>query len=106
MRTILVILLFILGVLAALAIGGGVLVLLAYAVGWLLNFVMHFDPFQITLMSLVGMIVFGVLATRMCEAIENFPPLSNSIIGIPASTGDHNEAMECARVDLLSAAVI
>jgi len=77
MRTILVILLFILRVLAALAIGSRVLVLLAYAVGWLLNFVMHFDPFQITLISLVGMIVFGVLATRMWEAIENFPPLSN-----------------------------
>ena len=77
MKTILVILLFVFGVLAALAIGGGLLVLLAYAVGWLLNFVMHFDPFQITLISLAGVLVFGVLATRIWEAITNFPPLSN-----------------------------
>ena len=77
MKTILVILLFVFGVLAALAIGGGLLVLLAYAVGWLLNFVMHFDPFQITLISLAGVLIFGVLATRIWEAITNFPPLSN-----------------------------
>ena len=77
MKTILVILLFVFGVLAALAIGGGLLVLLAYAVGWLLNFVMHFDPFQITLISLAGVLVFGVLATRIWEAITKFPPLSN-----------------------------
>jgi hypothetical protein len=77
MRTILVILLFVFGVLAALTIGGGLLVLLAYAVGWLLNFVMHFDPFQITLISLAGVLVFGVLATRLWEAITHFPPLSN-----------------------------
>ena len=78
MKTILVILLFVFGVLAALAIGGGLLVLLAYAVGWLLNFVMHFDSFQITLISLAGVLFFGVLATRIWEAITNYPPLSNS----------------------------
>jgi hypothetical protein len=78
MKTILVILLFVFAVLAALALGGGLLVLLAYAVGWLLNFVMHFDPFKITLLSLAGVLVFGVLATRIWEAITNFPPLSNS----------------------------
>jgi hypothetical protein len=77
MKTILVIILFVFGVLAALALGSGLLVLLAYAVGWLLNFVMHFDPFQITLLSLAGVLVFGVLATRIWEAITNFPPLSN-----------------------------
>ena len=91
MKTILVILLFVFGVLAALAIGGGLLVLLAYAVGWLLNFVMHFDPFQITLISLAGVLVFGVLATRIWEAITNFPPLSNKYEDDENDEGDEEE---------------
>ncbi len=77
MKTILVILLFILGILAALAIGGGLLALLAYGVGWLLNFVMHFDPFQATLISLAGVLIFGILAERIWTAITGFPPFSS-----------------------------
>ena len=78
MKTVLVILLFIFGILAALAIGGGLLVLLAFGVGRLLNFVMHFDPFQVTLISLAGILIFGVLAERIWAAITDFPPLSNN----------------------------
>jgi hypothetical protein len=77
MKTILVILLFVLAVFAALAIGGGVVVLLAYGVGWLLNFVMHFDPFQATLISLAGVLVFGILAERIWTAITSYPPFSS-----------------------------
>jgi len=77
MKTILVILLFILGILAALAIGGGLLALLAYGVGWLLNFVMRFDPFRATLISLAGVLIFGILAERIWTTITNYPPFSS-----------------------------
>jgi hypothetical protein len=77
MKTVLVILLFILGIFAALAIGGGLLTLLAYGVGRLLNFVMHFDPFQATLISLAGMLIFGILTERIWTAMTSFPPFSS-----------------------------
>ena len=77
MKTILVVLLFILGILVALAVGGGLLALLVYGVGWLLNLVMHFDPFQATLISLGGVVVFGILAERVWAAISGFSPFSD-----------------------------
>lgn len=76
MSTILVALLFILGIFLVLAIGGGLLVLLAYGVGWLLNRILHFDPFQVTVISLAGILVFGILAERIWQAIISAPPLS------------------------------
>jgi len=77
MKTILVILLFILGILAALLIGGGVLALLAYGLGWLLNFVMHFDSFQATLIGLAGVLIFGILVERIWTAITHSSPFSS-----------------------------
>lgn len=78
MKVLLTILLFILGVFAALALGGGLLALMAFGVGWLLNFVMHFDPFQATLISLTGIVVFGILAERMWSAITHSPPFTGN----------------------------
>ena len=66
---ILVGLLLILGIFLALAIGGGLLVLLACGVGWILNRIVPFDPFQAAAISLAGMLVFGILAERIWQAI-------------------------------------
>ncbi len=74
MRTILWILLYVLGVMAGLGIGAGLLVLLAYGVGQLLNPVTHFDPFQATVISLAGMFVFGFLVERWWASLINHSP--------------------------------
>jgi hypothetical protein len=73
MKVVLTILLFIVGVFAALAIGGGLLVLIAYGVGWLVNQVMHLEPFQATILALAGIVAFGILAARIWEAIISAP---------------------------------
>ena len=73
MKIFLTILLFILGIFVALAIGGGLLVLLAYGVGWVLNLVMHLEPFQVTIIALGGLLAFGILAVRFWEAIFAAP---------------------------------
>lgn len=77
MKIILVVLLFVLGVFAALALGGGLLALLAYGVGWLLNRVMQVEPFQATALALGAMLAFGILAERMWRVIVNPPPFSS-----------------------------
>lgn len=74
-KTVLVVLLFVLGIFLLLATGGGLLALLAYGVGWILNRVMHFDPFQATAISLASMLVFGILAERIWQVIISTPPL-------------------------------
>lgn len=52
-----------------LAIGGGLLALLAFGVGWVINLVMHLEPFQATVIGLAGMYVFGVLAKHIWDYI-------------------------------------
>jgi hypothetical protein len=76
MRTVLVVLLFILGIFLVLGVGGGLLVLLAYGTGLLLKRIVNFDPFQVTVISLAGMLVFGILAERIWQAILGTPSLS------------------------------
>ena len=74
MKTILMILFYFLAVLAVLAIGSGLLVLLAYGVGLLLSSVTHFDPFQATVIGLAGMFVFVFLLERWWTWITSHPP--------------------------------
>jgi len=74
MKPLLIVLLFIVGIFIALALGGGLLVLLAYGTGWLINHVMGLDPFQATLLTLLGFCVFGILAQRIWEAFTSTPP--------------------------------
>jgi hypothetical protein len=69
----LVALLFILGIFLVLAIGGGLLVLLSYGLGWILNRILPFDPFQVTIISLAGMLVFGILAERIWKVMMSAP---------------------------------
>lgn len=73
---ILVVLVFILGIFLVLAIGGGLLALLAYGIGWLLNRIFQFDPFQATVISMAGIFIFGILAERIWQAIISTPALS------------------------------
>jgi hypothetical protein len=88
MKVVLTILLFIVGIFAALAIGGGLLVLLAYGVGWVLNLVMHLEPFQVTIITLGGMLAFGILAERIWEGI------TSAASGMPNSDEDDDNENE------------
>ena len=74
MKVLLTILLFIVGVFIVLALGGGVLVLVAYGTGWLVNRIMGLDPFQATLLTLLGICIFGILAERIWEAVTSTSP--------------------------------
>ena len=76
---ILVALLFILGLLLVLTIGGGMLVLLASGTGWIINHILHFDPFQVTLISLAGILVFGILAERIWQVLISSSPLPSNL---------------------------
>jgi hypothetical protein len=78
MQLIGMILLLVILILVGVTVGGGVLVLVAYGLGWLLNHIMHLDPFQATLLSLAGMLAFGSLATRIFQTIINTMPGSSA----------------------------
>jgi hypothetical protein len=77
MKTLLTGLLILLAIIVVLALGSGLLVLSAYGLGWLLNFVMHFDTFQATVISLAGIVSFGILAANLFQAITNSPTARN-----------------------------
>jgi len=59
-----------------LTIGGGLLVLMAYGVGWVINQVMHLEPFQATALSLAGIFVIIILADRIIHAFSSKAPAS------------------------------
>ncbi|MBU2611398.1 MAG: SEC-C domain-containing protein, partial [Chloroflexi bacterium] len=52
-----------------LAIGGGLLALLAFGVGWVINLVMHLEPFQATVIGLAGMFIFGTLIKHTWDSV-------------------------------------
>ncbi|MFH1907479.1 MAG: SEC-C domain-containing protein [Chloroflexota bacterium] len=52
-----------------LAIGGGLLALLAFGVGWVINLVMHLEPFQATVIGLAGMFIFGTLIKHIWDSV-------------------------------------
>jgi len=71
MKMIVTILGFLLLIVVLLALGGGLLFLLAYGVGWVVNLVAHFEPFQITIISLVSICAFGFLAANIWTAVTS-----------------------------------
>ncbi len=73
MRVILMILLIILAAFVVLAVGGGLLALLAFGLGRLLNLLMQIEPFQATIISLVSICIFGILAERAWRVVANPP---------------------------------
>lgn len=65
----------VLGISLLIAVGGGLFVLLAYGVGWLLTRFLPFSPFEATLLSLIGMSLVGLLAWRLITAFISSPPV-------------------------------
>jgi hypothetical protein len=63
----------VLAAIAVVAVGGGLLVLLAYGVGLVINLVLHFDPFQVTLLSLAGLVAFGWVVARVLTSRWSWP---------------------------------
>lgn len=57
-----------------LAIGGGLLALMAYGVGWVINLVMGLESFQATALGLAGILVFIILADRVINALSPISP--------------------------------
>jgi len=75
MKAILTFLLTILLALLGLTVGGGLLLLLAYGLGWLLNHLLRFDSFQVTLLSLASVVAFGFLVNSLWQrALETTLP--------------------------------
>lgn len=66
----------ILAVIILLGLGGGLLVLLAYGVGWVINLLMDMEPFQATILGLAGIFTFIILIDRVVHA---FTPLSSPV---------------------------
>lgn len=74
MKTIVIFLGIVFGAVLVLAIGGGLLALLAYGIGRLLNLVMGLESFQATALSLAGIFVFIILAERVFKAFTPLAP--------------------------------
>lgn len=74
MKTILSLIGFLLAAILVLALGSGLVVLLAYAVGWLANLLMKLESFQATALGLAGIFVFIVLADRVFHALTPLSP--------------------------------
>lgn len=62
-----------LGLLLLVILGGGLFVIVAYGVGWLLMRFLPFSPFEATLLSLVGLSVAGLMAWRLVTAFVSSP---------------------------------
>lgn len=65
MKTIGIFLGIIVGAILVLAIGGGLLTLLAFGVGWTINHIMGMESFQATALSMAGIVVFLIFADRI-----------------------------------------
>jgi hypothetical protein len=74
MKTIAAFLGIILAALLALALGGGLLILIAYGVGWVISRSAGFEIFQSTALGLAGVFVFIFLVERLISA---FAPLNS-----------------------------
>ncbi len=68
MKMTLPLILTLLIIVVSLTIGGGLLALLAFGVGWVINLVMHLEPFQATIIGLASILAFGILAERLWSA--------------------------------------
>ncbi len=60
-----------------LALGGGLLVLLAYGIGWVVNLLMGLESFQATVLGLAGIFVFIILADRVFHGLTPLSPPVN-----------------------------
>jgi len=58
-----------------LTIGSGLLVLMAYGLGWVINHVVDLNIFQATMLSLAGIFIFIILADRVIHAFTSLAPV-------------------------------
>jgi hypothetical protein len=58
-----------------LTVGSGLLVLMAYGLGWVINHVMGLDIFQATMLSLAGIFIFIILADRVIHVFTSLAPV-------------------------------
>lgn len=75
MRTIGTLLGIVLLSVIVLSIGSGLLVLIAYGLGWVINQVMDLEIFQATVLSLAGIFIFIILADRVVHAFTPLAPV-------------------------------
>jgi F0F1-type ATP synthase assembly protein I len=68
MKTVLSFLGLILAILIAGSLFSGLLVLLAFGLGWLLRLIIPFSPFESTLLSLIALIAVGVLVVSILRS--------------------------------------
>ena len=78
MKQTLFVILIVLGLILAIALGGGLLVLLAYGVGWLLTRFLPFTAFEATLLALISLSLIGFAALQLAVAFIT-PSLSNVV---------------------------
>ena len=83
----------VLGAIALATVGGSLLVLLAYGVGRLVNLVLHLQPFEATLLSLIGICVTGAAVIRLALAVV-VPSLSSAFGGEVWEDEDFDEDEE------------
>ncbi len=67
---VLTIILSLLGLLVLVVIGGGLFLLMAYGLGWAVNHLMGFDPFQATTLALAAIFVFFMFLERIVRALN------------------------------------
>ncbi len=60
-------------VLLLLGIGGALVFLLAYGLGWTINQIAHFEPFQATVLGILSIAVAGFLANRIWDMVRPAP---------------------------------
>jgi len=76
MRTIASLLGIVLLTALVLTIGGGLLVLMAYGAGWVINHILGLESFQVTALSLAGILIFIILADRIIQALMPLAPVN------------------------------
>jgi hypothetical protein len=73
MKTIGIVVLALLIAFLALAVGGGLFTLLAYAVGMVITRLTALDPLPATVISMAGMFLFAILVERAFHSINSIP---------------------------------
>ncbi|MBI5713563.1 MAG: SEC-C domain-containing protein [Chloroflexi bacterium] len=79
MKESFLIVLLALGAILIAAIGGGLLILLAYGLAWLLNLLLHFDLFQMTLLSLAAITIAVILILKIAAFFMPFSSLPTPV---------------------------
>ncbi len=57
-------------ILLLLAIGGALVFLIAYGLGWAVNLIADFEPFQATVLGILSIVAAGILADRIWNMVK------------------------------------